>query len=307
MPEPALRRERLTTPDDDFIDVDWYGGDSGPLLVVLHGLEGSSRSNYVRGLLVAAGRFGWRGAVLHFRSCSGEPNRARHSYNAGATADLDWFVGQLYRREPRLQLACVGYSLGGNALLKWLGERGEAARLAAAVAVSVPFSLAAGARRLGRGLSRFYQGYLLRSMRAGYRRKFADRGDAPVSFEELARLRDFYRFDDRVTAPLHGYRGADDYYRTASSRQYLRRIARPTLILHALDDPFLSADEVPTAAELGPQVRLELSPCGGHVGFIDGPWPWRAGYWLERRIPAFLCRYLNAVDVSGAETGLLSP
>lgn len=242
-PKPALslRRERLYLPDGDFLDIDWTGNDqhgNRPLVVVLHGLEGSSESGYVRGLLRAVLARGWRGAVLHFRGCSGEPNRLRHSYNAGATEDLDWFVRRQRRLRPHVPLVCVGYSLGGNALLRWLGERGDDAPVEAAVAVSVPFLLEAGARRMSRGFSRFYQRHLIRAMRASYRRKCQSRSDAPVALRELRHLGSFLRFDDAVTAPLHGYRDAADYYRHASCRQYLRGIRRPTLILHALDDPF---------------------------------------------------------------------
>ncbi|HHW78021.1 MAG TPA: hydrolase [Xanthomonadaceae bacterium] len=287
-PRLSLRRERLELPDGDFLDLDWTVGARGPIVLVLHGLEGSSDSHYALGLLVAIARRGWRGAVMHFRGCGGEPNRLARSYCAGDTADIAYVVDWLHQREPAAPLAAVGYSLGGNALLKWLGETDADPPLRAAVAVSVPFLLDACARRLGRGLSRLYQFHLLRELRRSYRDKFQHRLDGPISLDQLTALRDFYAFDDRVTAPLHGYAGAHDYYARASCRPYLRRIRVPTLILHALDDPFMSPDAIPEAAELSASVRLEPSPHGGHVGFVDGRWPWRAGYWLERRIPAFL-------------------
>jgi hypothetical protein len=197
---------------------------------------------------------------------------------------VDW----LREREPTTLLAAVGYSLGGNALLKWLGETGADAPLHAAVAVSVPFMLDSTARRLRAGGSRLYQNHLLRALKRSYRHKFRRRLDGPVTLTELRALRDFYAFDDRITAPLHGYADVHDYYARASCRPYLRCIRIPTLILHALDDPFMGPEAAPTADELSPSVRLEISPHGGHVGFVGGRWPWRAEYWLERRISEFL-------------------
>ncbi|MFO7641669.1 MAG: hydrolase [Candidatus Competibacteraceae bacterium] len=287
-PRPPLRRERLELPDGDFLDLDWTLGERGPLVLVLHGLEGSSASHYALGLLATLVRQGWRGVVMHFRGCGGQPNRLARGYCAADTADIAYLVDWLREREPTAPLAAIGYSLGGNALLKWLGETGAAAPLHAAVAVSVPFLLDHTARRLRTGWSRLYQHHLLRALKRSYRNKFLQRPDAPVPLKDLRDLRDFYAFDDRVTAPLHGYADFHDYYARASCRPYLRRIRVPTLILHALDDPFMRPETAPTADELSPSVRLELSPHGGHVGFVAGRWPWRAEYWLERRIPEFL-------------------
>lgn len=285
---PPLRRERLNLPDGDFLDLDWVEPDAAsmtaPIVLVLHGLEGSSRSGYARRLLAMAAARGWRGVVMHFRGCSGEPNRAAHSYCAGISDDPAFVVGMLRQRFPEAPLTPVGYSLGGNMLLKWLGECGRDAPVTAAVAVSVPFLLERAAWRMTQGVSRLYQWHLLRACRASYRAKFIDRADGPVSFAELDRMRDFFAFDDRITAPLHGYAGVEDYYRRASCRQYLSGIEVPTLILHALDDPFMTPDVVPAAENLGPGVVLELSDTGGHVGFVEG---W-GRYWLERRIGKFI-------------------
>ena len=287
-PRPPLRRERLELPDGDFLDLDWTIGERGPLALVLHGLEGSSESHYALGLLAALVRQGRRGVVMHFRGCGGQPNRLARGYCAADTADIAYLVDWLREQEPTAPLTAIGYSLGGNALLKWLGETGADARLHAAVAVSVPFLLDHTARRLRTGWSRLYQHHLLRALKRSYRNKFLQRSDAPVPLKDLRDLRDFYAFDDRITAPLHGYADVHDYYARASCRPYLRRIRIPTLILHALDDPFMRPETAPTADELSPSVRLELSPHGGHVGFVAGRWPWRAEYWLERRIPEFL-------------------
>ncbi|MBK7542192.1 MAG: hydrolase [Candidatus Competibacteraceae bacterium] len=287
-PRPPLRRERLELPDGDFLDLAWTAGERGPIVLVVHGLEGSSDSHYARGLLAAIDQRGWRGAFMHFRGCGGRPNRLARSYCAGDTADIAYVANALRQREPATALAGVGYSLGGNALLKWLGEARTDPPLRAAVAVSVPFLLDAAARRLGSGFSRLYQRHLLGALKRGYRAKFRRRSDGPVGLDQLNGLQDFYAFDDQVTAPLHGYAGVGDYYARASCRQYLRQIQVPTLILHARDDPFMTADAIPDATELSARVRLELTPGGGHVGFVGGCWPWRADYWLERRIPAFL-------------------
>ncbi len=285
-----LRRERLELPDGDFIDLDWTTGDSGPIVIILHGLEGSSESHYIRGLLAALEARGWRGVVMHFRGCGGEPNRLDRHYNAGETEDLAHVIDVLNRREPATPLACVGYSMGANALLKWLGETGERSRVRAAVAVSVPFMLEAAAKRMKGGMSRLYQAYLVGKLRRSYQRKFHNRPSRPASLEHVEGVRDFYAFDDAVTAPLHGYAGARDYYDRASCRQFLGAIRAPTLIIHAVDDPFFFPWIIPGPEELGAAVTLELSHRGGHVGFIGGATPWRPEYWLERRIPNFLER-----------------
>jgi predicted alpha/beta-fold hydrolase len=289
-PRVALRRERLELPDGDFLDLDWTTGDSGPIVLVLHGLEGSSRSHYARGLLHAAHGRGWRGVVMHYRGCSGEPNRLPRSYHSGDTADAAYCLRVLREREPRTPVAIVGYSLGGNVLLKWLGETGGIPGVAAAVAVSVPFQLDCCARRLERGFSRLYQRDLVRRLHRKIRRKRA-LGMLPLRVDDLPRWRTFFEFDQHVTAPLHGFRDADHYYQMASSRQYLGGIRTPTLIIQASDDPFMTRDALPVSHELPAAVRLELYREGGHVGFVSGKWPWAASYWLEQRIPAFLATH----------------
>ena len=298
-PGVALRRERLELTDGDFLDLDWTAKRPAcaPLVLIVHGLEGSSNSGYARGLLRAIVNHGWHGVVMNFRNCSGEPNRLARSYNAGDTADLHYVINTLTHRYPDTPLVCAGYSLGGNVLLKWLGEQGQHAQtlLKAATAVSVPLLLDSAARRMRQGFSRLYQGYLLSAMKANYRRKFATWPDhLPHLFpiEQLHQLRDFFDFDDKITAPLHGYDGVDDYYTSASSRQYLSSISAPTLILQAMDDPFMSTDILPQEEELSATVTLEISQQGGHVGFISGRWPWQTQYWLEQRIPEFFAEHL---------------
>lgn len=291
-PYISLRRERLELTDGDFIDLHWTENRTGPIVIVLHGLEGCSKSPYARGLLTALQHNGLRGVVMHFRGCSGAPNRLARSYHSGDTGDLAYLVTTLRRREPTTPLAAVGYSLGGNVLLKWLGETGRAAEIAAAVAVSVPFLLAHASDRVNRGFSRLYQWKLLRSMRRSVKRKLRHM-PLNIKTHKLPTLRSFRDFDDHVTAPLHGFRDAEHYYAVASSKQYLRNIAVDTLILHARDDPFMNEAVVPTQEDLSSTVELELCEHGGHVGFVYGTWPWRARYWLEERIPEYLQAHLK--------------
>lgn len=282
------RFERLTLPDHDFVDLAWTtGAAESPLLIVLHGLEGSLHSPYIGGILQAMTQHGWRAVLMHFRGCSGAVNRLARGYHSGDTGDLDFLVKTLRQREPNTPFAALGYSMGGNVLLKWLGEQGQAAPLQGAVAVSVPYELDRIARHLEHSLGGFYQWWLLRSLKANYRRKF-DTDTGPVPLSALKHLTTFRRFDDRVTAPLHGFNGVDDYYTQASSRRLLAAIQVPTLLLHAYDDPFIPPESLPDPHELSPQVQLALSQHGGHVGFISGRWPWQPVYWLEQRIPAYL-------------------
>lgn len=284
---PPLQRERIELDDGDFLDIDWAGTRSGPLVLLLHGLEGSPRSHYVTGLLHTLSNSGFRAAVLYFRGCSGEPNRLARSYHSGETRDLDTVVRHLARRDVQDPLYVVGVSLGGNVLLKWLGENPHQKLVAKAIAVSVPFELNAAALRLERGFSRLYQAYLLRRLRRTTCSK-ARRHALPVDTSQLRGLRTFRQFDDKVTAPLHGFSGVDDYYRKCSSRAFITRISTPTLVLQAENDPFLTREAIPSAEELGPGVRLELCRCGGHAGFVAGRWPWKPHYWLDQRVCEFL-------------------
>ena len=290
-PRLSFQRERLELPDGDFIDLDWTENNNGPIVIVLHGLEGSSASPYARGLLRAMENRGWRGVVMHFRGCSGAPNRLARSYHSGDTGDLAYLIEVLRRREPRTPLATVGFSLGGNVLLKWLGKSGERAPLCAAVAVSVPYVLHCAADRLQQGFSQVYQWQLMRSLRRTVAEK-RKRMQMPLKIYDLSALKNFRDFDEHVTAPLHGFTSAEHYYTASSSRQYLNGIAVPTLLLHARDDPFMTEAAIPRDDELSETVTLELSAHGGHVGFVAGTWPWQPRYWLEERIPAYLARYL---------------
>ena len=292
-PELSPRRERFELGDGDFLDLDWVGGESGPIVVVLHGLMGSISSPYAWGILRAIKQRGWRGLFVHFRGCSGEPNRLPRAYHSGDTGDLAAVIEEMHRREPEVRMAAVGYSLGGNALLKWLSETGKTNPLGAAVAISVPFEIEQVANSINRGLSRIYERRLTRCLQKALLQKIDLCGDAiPVTRERVAELDDFWSFDNEVTAPLHGFADARDYYTKSSARQYLPGIETPTLIVHAKDDPFMTPDVVPTPDEISATTTLEVSEQGGHVGFIEGSWPWTTRCWLEERIPAFLGDYL---------------
>ncbi len=288
----TLSRERLELPDGDFLDLDWTARDSGPIVVVFHGLMGSVDSPYARGMLKEIHARGWRGLFVHFRSCSGEPNRKDRFYHSGDTGDMAFVVNEVNRRHPETPVAAVGYSLGGNALLKWLGETGDSNPLAAAVAVSVPFDLQSVADSIHEGFSRIYEKHLIDKLNGSVRDKIGSNGHSmPVDEKELAGLKTFWEFDEAVTAPLHGFKDARDYYVTSSARQFLPAIRRPALVLHAKDDPFMKPHVIPTETELSDTTRMELSDQGGHVGFIHGKWPWSARYWLEERIPEFLAEF----------------
>jgi predicted alpha/beta-fold hydrolase len=293
----GVTRERFDTPDGDFVDVDWLPGRPGaPLLFVLHGLEGGARSHYVGGLFGLAAARGWRAGVLYFRSCSGELNRLPRFYHSGDTGDFDHVLRTIGAREPGVRVGVVGVSIGGNVLLKWLGEQGDAAPtpLAGAVAISVPFDLEACARMMDQGLPKvLYTASFIRSLHVKTRAK-ARVHPGFVDVSAALRATTFAAYDRAVTAPLHGFADEIDYWRRASSGRYLTHIRRPTLLLHALDDPFIPSSSLPDPRALPPAVHAEFVPIGGHAGFVEGA-PWRAGSWAERRAVEFLAAVLDPV------------
>lgn len=293
------RRERIWLADGDFIDLDWHGPHepAAPLVLVLHGLTGSSSSHYVLGLQAQLAKRNWASVAINWRGCSGEPNLLPRAYHSGASDDLKEVIAHLQAARPLAPLYGVGYSLGGNVLLKYLGETGPAAPLQRAVAVSVPYRLDQCADRIGLGFSRVYQAHFMREMVAYVRDKqrlFTQQG-ASEHLSALQRLgsldgmRTFWDFDGRFTAPLHGYADASDYYRRASSRYFLQDIRVPTLLIQAEDDPFVFRHSVPDLGELSATTTLELHRTGGHVGFVEGV-PHKPRYYLERRIPEWLAQ-----------------
>ena len=292
----TLRREVLELPDGDVTAVDWLADadplpDATPLLVILHGLEGSAESSYARMLMDAALQRGWRSCVLHFRDCGDYRNRLPRRYHAGETNDLRHFLNELNAERQASgnagPLLAVGYSLGGNVLLKYLGESGDETPLAAATAVCVPLNLHECAEALDKGLSKGYQRYLLKRMKASVVRKF-DPDTAAFNWHRAMNARTFAEFDDAVTAPLHGFDGKQDYYDKCSAGGYLDTIERPTLIINALDDPFMTPDVIPPEDRLSPDVTIEVADQGGHVGFVEGGSPFRPKFYLPGRILEFL-------------------
>ena len=300
-PLPRYRRQRWDTPDGDFLDLDWVDGAAeAPLLVLFHGLEGSSRSHYARALMRAVAARGWRGVVVHFRGCSGETNRLPRAYHSGDTAEIDWVLHRLAAGNAA-PLFAVGVSLGGNCLLKWLGERGSEAQrlLAAAAAVSAPLDLAAANAALARGFNRLYTRHFLRTLVA---RALGKAKMFPASFclEAACAARSLRDFDDAVTAPLHGFAGAADYYARSSAAQYLGGVRVPTLVVNSCNDPFLPAAALPAPAQLAPAIRFETPAQGGHVGFVSGPFPGHLR-WLPQHLLDFCAEQL-ARDNCGVES-----
>lgn len=291
-----LRRERVITPDGDFVDLDYAGGgNGGPVVVVLHGLEGSARRGYMVSTYRALLSRGLRPVGLNFRGCSGEPNRTIRQYHSGETEDLRLVLGRLRERhDPPFGL--VGYSLGGNVVLKLLGEGdGIEGLVGAAAAVSVPFDLAAGAANLEASLMgrHVYTRYFMRTLRKKMLAKGPLLDDIcdPVRVRAARTLREF---DDAATAPIHGFEDAADYYARSSSGGYVAGIRVPTLVIHALDDPFLPRERVPLPALDGnPAITPLISEHGGHVGFVGGTVT-RPEFWAEERLAAFLSAGLGA-------------
>ena len=297
--------ERWDTPDGDFVDVARVAAPPGaPRFLMLHGLEGGLHSHYAHATLAEASRRGWGADMLLFRGCSGEPNRARRFYHSGETSDLAFAVDRIASEFPRDPLVLAGYSLGGNVLVKWLGERGGdlPPQLAGAAAVSVPFDLERGSRRLGRGFSKVYQHAFLKSLRRKALDKI-ERFPGLADREEVRRVRTIYDYDDRVTAPVHGFQNANDYYTRSSALGWLWRVRLPTLLLSAIDDPFLPPevlDEVRVVARINSALHLEFSPRGGHVGFVGGTIPWKPFFYGEWRVCEFLAERLAATAVARA-------
>jgi predicted alpha/beta-fold hydrolase len=314
-PPLSTRIERWDTADGDFLDIVRLDAPAGsPRLLVLHGLEGAPRSHYARGLFLEAARRGWAADLLLFRGCGREQNRAARFYHSGETSDLDAVASRLLESDPTAPLVVAGVSLGGNVLLKWLGELGQSApgRVLGAAAVSVPYDLARASRHIDRGFSRVYQHHFLQSLR---RKALAKLGQYPelASRDRIEAARTLYEFDDVVTAPVHGFAGAADYYARSSSIHFLARIRVPTLLLSAFDDPFLPADvleEVRRVAATNAHLETDFPRRGGHVGFVSGANPWRPFYYAEWRVTEFLARVLRDAyghEPRGVRSGTTTP
>lgn len=289
--QAPCERRRWELPDGDFLEVDEGPAEPGAaILIVLHGLESSSRSSQVAGLLRAARRCGWRGVGMNFRSCGGALNRLRRSYHGGETGDLAWVIGRVLAEHPGSPVLCAGFSLGGNVLLKYLAEQGDAApqALRAAAAISAPFDLAVSARTIERGFSRVYMRRLVRELRRKTLAKLEQFPDL-VDRHALRAVRTVAAFDELVTAPVHGFPSAAAYWAASSSGPALARIARPTLLINAQDDPFFPAEALPREAiARNSHLTAEFPQAGGHMGFISGRWPGAATSWSTERAIQFL-------------------
>ena len=279
-PSVAYRRERWDTPDGDFIDVDFVDGPvTAPLVVLLHGLEGSSASSYARSLMDRVRDQGWRGAVAHFRGCSGEPNRLPRAYHAGDSAEADFIFRRMALVAGDAPLYGVGVSLGGNVLCKWLGEQGDRAPLARAVAVCAPIDLRVAGDALLRGFGLVYGYHFVRTLRRGAAAMLA-RFPHLADAEKVRKARTLRTFDDVFTAPVHGFAGVDDYYTRASALPVLSQVRVPTLLINPLDDPFYPGEHFPDARHLSSAIHVDRPAHGGHVGFAS----LGGEDWLSRRV-----------------------
>ena len=274
---PAWRRECWDTPDGDFIDIDFSSrltSASAPTLVLFHGLEGSSSSHYAKALAQVCAQRGWHLAVPHFRGCSGEPNRLLRAYHSGDSDEVDWILRRL-QQSASGELLAMGVSLGGNALARWAGQQQQAAAelVKGAAVICAPLDLVAGGVNLGQGLNRWI--YTPMFMRTLVPKALAKWQQSPGVFdrERLQRARTLHDFDDVFTAPVHGFRDADDYWSRASAKPLLKQVAVPLLLLNARNDPFVPAHSLPRPDEVSATVQLWQPPHGGHVGFASGAWP----------------------------------
>ena len=291
-PQPTVA-ERWETPDSDFVDVHRLKNPSAKFrLLILHGLEGTVRSNYAQGLFAEAQSRNWAADMLIFRSCSSEMNLTRRFYHSGETGDIAMVIDRLRQENPGQPLGLIGVSLGGNVLLKYLGENGTrvAPEIKAAVAVSVPFDLERASRHIGKGFAKVYQRHFIRSLKRKASEKLARFPDL-IDPARLETLQTMYDFDDALTGPVHGFRDAKHYYSSSSSIGFIDRISIPTLLLSSTDDPFLPPEVLEDVREIAasnPSLHLEFTARGGHVGFIGGGNPFRPTYYAEKRACDFL-------------------
>lgn len=302
-PDVEFQRTRWELPDGDFLDVDELPGDPGqPLLIVLHGLEGSTRATI--GLVEQVRRRGWGALAFHFRSCSGELNRLRRSYHGGETGDLAWVISRVIERDPGRPIVCAGLSLGGNVLLKYLGEQPDRVptQVRAAVAISAPVDLKQSAYALDHGFARVYGRRLVMSLKRKALAKmeiFPDLADR----QALLKVRTLREFDDLVTGPVHGFKDAEAYWAASSAKQFLPRITRPTLLINARNDPFFPPQYLPQPEQVGNRfLTMDYPASGGHLGFVTGPWPFRPVMWADERAIEFLSQHVRPIsDVAMVE------
>lgn len=294
LPQLSFEIEKFTLSDGDFLECYWYKIPNHtittPIVILFHGLAGSYKSPYIQGAMQALHAADFSTVLMHFRGCSGIDNILPRSYHSGETGDANEYITMLSQRYPNAKVFAVGYSLGANMLLKLLGEKADKSYLSAAIAVSPPMQLDVCANRMNHGFSRYYQHRLVEDLNRALDKKY-DKHDMQkligLQRSDITKLTTFWEFDEAYTAPIHGFSSAQDYYTQCNSKQYLNSIQTPTLIIHAKDDPFMTAKVLPTNKELSNSIVFELSENGGHVGFIGGSF-FRPEYWLEKRVVDYL-------------------
>ena len=283
----------FTLSDGDFVEIytlnTVHSFANTPTVILFHGLAGSYNSPYIQGMMLALYEAGFNSKLMHFRGCANRDNIKERAYHSGDTRDALEFIQATKNENPHSNIYTIGYSLGANMLLKLLGELGETSLIAKAIAVSPPMDLKACADKMNRGFSKIYQKRLLNELKDALDKKYTQfnmRKQLKLKREEIANLTSFWEYDEAYTAPIHGFKSAEDYYEQCSSKQYLKKIQTPTLIIHSQDDPFMTPEVIPSKEELSSSVTLELTQNGGHVGFVEGT-PLKPKYWLEKRILSF--------------------
>jgi len=293
LPQAKMEMEHFELPDGDFLECFWdekpKTETKTPIVTLFHGLEGSYKSPYIQGMMSALKKAGFSTVIMHFRGCSGKENRLPRSYHSGETGDAKAWIEHLQKQYPDAPLFAVGYSLGGNMLLKLVSEWRDSSPLKASVSVSAPMQLNICADQMNKGFSKIYQAHLVKHLNASLLKKYQEHPmQSLLSFEEkeIKNIKTFWDFDGVYTAPIHGFSSASDYYKRSSSKQYLKDIRQKTLIIHSLDDPFMTPDVIAKEDEISESVTMEIYPHGGHVGFISGSF-FNPIYWLEKRIPQY--------------------
>ena len=288
--------ETLEFPDGDFIDLAWterpQQNNTRPIVVILHGLEGSKDSHYAKGMLNAIKNRGWVAVLMHFRGCSGKPNRQASSYHSGDIRDISYLTEQLVARYQECAFSVLGFSLGGNVLTQYLAQVPNNPYRSAAV-ICAPLDLASCSARINQGFSRLYQKYLLKMLKDSALEKIADKIINNIKAKQLDTIKTLYDFDEQITAPLNGFSSAQHYYQQASGNPVMEKIKQPCLFIHAADDPFLNHNFSLPQQKLPDHLTFEVSSHGGHVGFIHGNNPFKPQYWLEQRVPDFLNDHLS--------------
>ena len=291
--QPKTQIEMFELSDGDFVECFWCEKpptDDRDIVILFHGLEGSYKSSYIQGVMNSLSKAGFSSVLMHFRGCSGKTNRLPRAYHSGDTADAQVWIESLVKRYPNNPLHAIGYSLGGNMLLKLLGEWGDKSPLLSSVCVSAPMQLDISANTMNRGFAKIYQKHLLKDLKSSLNEKYKYHPMQTLinlQKKEIPKIKTIWDFDDAYTAKIHGFGTAKEYYKRSSAKQYLKNIQTPTLILHSIDDPFMTKEILPKTDELSSSIKLEIQKHGGHVGFVSGT-IFKPTYWLEERIVKFL-------------------